>query len=112
MVFWSRLLLELDRLDRPALVDLRDGDEHVMSEIDAYLVTLEIDQLERLQRHKLALVTLDPNSGSAFFATCARNRGLNVSIYNDIPTAARWLGNGNGCAAVQPLAGGAQAGCS
>lgn len=90
---WSDVLRELDGLDRPAVVDVRQI-ESGLSEIDAYLLALHAEEMQRLSAHRLALVTSgEPNCYAAFFAVCARNRGLDVEVFADIAAASAWAGS-------------------
>ncbi len=87
---WTRLLTELNELDRPAIVDVSNSDDR-LSEIDAYLVALEIDTLDRLLSHRLALVTPGDQNRSRFFAACARHRGLDIAVFDSTAEARIWI---------------------
>ncbi|NND59434.1 MAG: hypothetical protein HKN49_04125 [Gammaproteobacteria bacterium] len=88
---WSKLMNELDEMDCPALIDARSASS-ALSEIDAYLLALHIDDKKRLRRHRIAFVLpSDASIDLDFLIVSTRTRGITARCFDSMDEATTWV---------------------
>lgn len=89
---WSALMRDLNDHDCAALINLNDCQD-TLTEIEAYLLALQSDELSRLQNHRMALVApANPPGCPAFLAICYKNRGIETEVFETDSSALAWIG--------------------
>ncbi|MBT8136147.1 MAG: hypothetical protein KJO54_03930 [Gammaproteobacteria bacterium] len=87
--YWHELLQEISRSASPVVVDLART-ERMLSEIDAFILAIELETLDDLRSKQVAFVTGN-QGGCHFLVECARNRGYSWSVFDTLDDAAVWL---------------------
>ena len=66
------------------------------SEIDAFILAIELETLDDLHSKQVAFVTGNQD-GCRFLVDCARSRGFSWSVFQNLSDAAAWLHRPEAC---------------